>query len=82
MAIKIKSASDAGLVGGANAYLQDVFIVADSEAEILALPGYNQELTDSYGMTVRPNVGSIAVTADGSATHTYILLPKGWTKGG
>lgn len=80
MAIKIKSASDAGLLGGG--YLQDCYIVADSEEEILALPGMGELLEDDFNMTVRPNAGSIAVTADGTKTIHYILLCKGWTKGG
>lgn len=80
--IVIKSAS--GIVGavGDTAFLQDVIIVADSEAEITALGGVGDTVEDMYGMKVKPNAGSTAVTVTDGVTVRYILLPKGWTKAG
>jgi hypothetical protein len=82
--IVIKSASDAGIVGsvGGRSFLQDVVIVADSEAEITALGGVGDEVEDMYHTKTRPNAGSTAVTVTDGVTVRYILLPKGWTKAG
>ena len=82
MAIKIESASGKGITGGTGgipATMQKVEIVADTEAEILALPAYREVVTDADGIKVIPAKNSLAYTADLSVG--YMLSPSGvWTK--
>lgn len=84
MAIKIKGPGDRGVIGAVNgvAFRQEVRIYADTEAEITALPGVDGEVTDAYGVTVRLDEGSMAMTAADDAAVVYILLPGGWKKAG
>lgn len=84
MAIKIKSASGAGITGGVGVLSptwQEVIIVADTEAEITALPALGQPVTDADGVSVIPNVGSTTTYSDGDALHGYVLFKGvGWQK--
>lgn len=78
MAIKIKSANGLGLTGGRFGFspsAQEVEILCDTEAEILALG----EIVDDGTVEVKPTPGSTAYTADMSAI--YQLSPSGtWVK--
>lgn len=84
MAIKIKGPGDRGVIGAVNgvAFRQEVRIFADTEAEITALPGRGGEVTDDYGVTVKLDEGSMAMTSENDKAVMYILLPGGWKKAG
>ena len=79
MAIKIDS--EKGVIGGRGLkpMMQDVEILADSEADITALPAYGEPVTDMDGSAVIPAKGSVAYTAD--LAVGYMMSPSGvWTK--
>lgn len=81
MAIRIKSASGTGITGGVGSLspvVQEVIIVADTEAEITALGS----VVDDGSVKVIPTAGSTAVTAADGAAVVYVLLPGGWQKAG
>lgn len=81
MAIKIEGAENTHVVGamGGRTFRQKVEIMADTEAEITALPGAGGEVTDDFGVKVKLNEGSMAYTAD--MTVLYMLNASGvWTK--
>ena len=82
--IRIKGPDDRGVIGAVNgvAFRQEVRIYADTVAEITALPGVGGEVTDDYGVTVKLDEGSMAMTSADDAAIVYILLPGGWRKGG
>lgn len=75
--IKIESSSGVGIVGSVAGipYAQKVDIIADTEAEILALG----EVVTAGELSVRPTPGSMAHTAGYKAI--YELSPSGmWVK--
>lgn len=79
MAIKIDS--EKGVIGGRGLkpMMQEVEILADSEADIAALPAYGEPVTDMDGTAVIPAKGSVAYTAD--LAVGYMMSPSGvWTK--
>lgn len=74
MAIKIKGANS-GIVNSNPPHIQEVEILADTEADITSLG----EVVTAGDVSVVPAAGSIAFTADLSAV--YIKAPSGaWTK--
>lgn len=80
MAIIIKAANGGGIVyvPGTAPTKQEVDILTDTEAEILA---FGETVTDMYGAVVEPTPGSMAHTAGHKAD--YELSPSGvWTKMG
>lgn len=75
--IYIESASGNGISSsmGGRPWAQKIVVIADTEAEILALG----DVVTSGEVSVRPIAGSIAYTADMSAMYQY--SPSGvWTK--
>ena len=79
MAIKIDS--EKGVIGGRGLkpMMQEVEILADSEADITSLPAYGEPVTDMDGTAVIPAKGSMAYTAD--LKTLYVLSPSGtWVK--